>query len=97
MTTLRDRNRFHGEPKEETFEDGKYTLRYQSVDDRKHEEEVKAKGDTYTLLVEVFDGDELTYEQLYGFRDDAEHRGILEMTRKEIKRGERASRKSQGG
>jgi hypothetical protein len=93
MTTLRDRNRFHGDPKEENFEDGRYTLRYQTVDDRKHEDEVKAKGDTFSLLIEVFDGDELTGQTIYGFRDDAEHREILEMVRREIKRGEHTSRK----
>lgn len=91
--TLRERKRFHGEPEEESLGDGRYTLRYQAIDDREHPDEVKPKGYSFPMLVEVFDGDELTYEQTYGVRDDAERREVLEMTRREIARGEHASRK----
>jgi hypothetical protein len=93
MKTLRERNRFRGEPKEETFENGRYTLRYQAVEDRKHEDEVKAEGDNFPVLIEVFDGHDLTYQQIFGIRNNAEHREILGMMRREIKSGQHASRK----
>lgn len=91
--TLRERNRFYGELQEETLEDGRYRLRYQAIDDRNHPDEVKPNGYSFPLLIEVFDKDELTYQQIYGFRNDAERRDILEMTRNEITRGEHASKK----
>ena len=93
MPTLRERNRFHGEPKEETFEDGRYRLRYQGIDDRRHPDEVKPEGASFPILIEVFDGEELTYQQIYGVHNDHESREVIEMTRREIKFGEHASRK----
>ena len=93
MTTLRERNRFHGEPKEEALEGGRYRLRYQAVDDRKHPDEVKPQGASFPILIEVFDGDELTHQIIYGVHNDHERRQVLAMTRKEIERGEHASRK----
>jgi hypothetical protein len=93
MKTLRERNRFHGEPKEETLEGERYRLRYQAVDDKSHPDEVKPRGATFPILVEVFDGEELTYQQIYGVHDDHERREVLEMTRRQIKSGEHASRK----
>jgi len=91
--TLRERNRFYGEPKEGTLENGRYTLRYQAVDDRKHPDEVKPEGASFPILIEVFDEGELTYQQIYGIHNDAARRDILDMTRREIARGEHASRK----
>lgn len=93
MKPLREQLRFYGEPKEEKLENSKYTLRYQTVDDRKHPEEVKPQGASFTVLVEVFDGDELTYQQQYGVHNNNEHREILEMTRREIERGEHPAKK----
>lgn len=93
MTTLRERLRFHGEPKEEILESGRYKLRYQAIDDRRHPDEVKAEGDTIPILVEVFDRDELTHERQYGIHDNWEHRELIEGMRREIAAGIYASKK----
>ena len=93
MTTLRERLRFHGEPKEESLDDGRYTLRYQAIDDRKYPDEVKAQGDSIPILVEVFDKDELTYEKQFGIHSDRERRELIEGIRKEITLGLHKSKK----
>lgn len=92
--TLRDRHRFYDEPKEESLENGRYTFRYQAIDDRKHPDEIKAEGDSIPILVEVFDREELTYQRIFGIHNNREHRELLEGMRKEIADGLYASPRS---
>ena len=85
--TLRDRLRFRGEATEESLQDGEYILRHQTIDDRKHPDEIKAEGDSYPLLVEVLHKGVLTYECRYGFRNNTEMRIILDGMKTEIRHG----------
>jgi hypothetical protein len=89
---LRDRLKFHGDAKEESLEGGEYVLRHQTIDDRKHPDEIKADGDLYSLLVEVLHKGVLTYQGQYGFRDNFELRIILDGMRSEIQRGEHSGK-----
>jgi hypothetical protein len=90
------RFRFYGEPQKESLENGRYTLSQQIIDDRKHPEEVKADGDNLDILIEVFDGDELTHDRRYGIpnNDNVARRELLENYRKEIASGMHASQKA---
>jgi len=91
---MRERLRFRADATEEILDGGKYTLRYQTIDDRKHPDEIKAEGESWPLLVEVLDNGVLTYERNYGFRDNTEFRMILEGMRREIELGMHASRET---
>lgn len=89
--TIRQRSKFYGAPKKETLNGGRYALIYQAIDDRKHPDEVKAQGDAFPILVEVFDGEELTYQAIFGVRDDRERYELLEGFRREVAGGIYAS------
>ncbi len=91
---LRETLNLLGAPEEETFQSGRYTLRYQAVDNRKHPHEVKVEGDNFPLLFEVFDNGELTHEFVSGYDGAGAARNqLIQHFRDEIRSGIHASKK----
>ena len=88
---LRESLKMVREPKEEFLEDGRYKISHQLVNDRSPGQ-VRAEGESFPVLIEVFDGDSLTYEQVYKVHSNDELRHTLDGVKESISRGEYAAK-----